>query len=356
MRLALIGLSQPGKSTLVSALTGRAAELPGMGKSSEVMVPVPDPRLDWLTGIYKPEKTIPAAFACMELPSFDLREDSGRTAARKLLEKTRTCDLLVCVVRGFSAPAVAPYRDRIDPKTDLAELAGELLFADLGMVATRIENLEKQVKKPTTSQQHDKEELELMRRIQAGLENEQPVRKIVHSSKDLDITRPMGFLTAKPVLAMVNINEDEAAAPPDLSGCAGADVPVISLCAKIESELAQLDATSRAEFMRDLGLPEPAAGRFARSCFDALGLCSFLTVGRDEVRAWPIRKGTIAHKAAGVIHSDLERGFIRAEVFSYDDIKTLGSEKALKEAGKMRLEGKEYVVKDGDIISIRFSV
>jgi len=235
-------------------------------------------------------------------------------------------------------------------------LQTELLLADLELVATRLEKLEKQVHKPTRTQAHDKAELALQKKLQETIESEKPISSAIETDAERDMIKSLGFLTLKPVAVAVNVGEDRLGEKFDFAGRLDSSAPVVTICAKLEYELAQLDTDSRAEFMADLGITESAAGKFAKSCYSALGLISFLTVVSNELRAWPIRRGTTALDAAGKVHTDIKRGFIRAETFRFDELKELGSEKALKAAGKIRLEGKEHIVQDGDIINFRFNV
>jgi len=356
LKVALLGLLQSGKSTILSAVSGK--KIPPIGSTSieEAIVPVPDERLGWLTDYYKPKKTVYATIDCLDLPGFNFTDEHGRAAARRLINQIRTVELLVLVVRSFENPAVPAYRNKLNPAGDLAELKIEMLLADLELVATRIERLEKQVHKPTKTQSQDKAELALQKKLQDAIESEKPISSAIETEAELKIIKSLGFLTLRPIVVAVNVSEDQLDKKIDFSGEIESSVPVIAMCAKLEHELAQLDDESRAEFMADLYITESAASKFVESCYSALGLISFLTVGSDEVRAWPIKQGTIAHNAAGKVHSDIQRGFIRAETFTFDDLKEVESEKALKAAGKIRLEGKDYIVKDGDIINFRFNV
>jgi len=356
LKVALLGLLQSGKSTILSAVSGK--KIPPIGSTSieEAIVPVPDDRLGWLTEYYKPKKTVYATVDCLDLPGFNFTDDHGRAAARRLINQIRTVELLVLVVRSFENPAVPAYRNKVNPAGDLAELRTEMLLADLELVATRIERLEKQVHKPTKTQAQDKVELALQKKLQEAIESEKPISSAIETEAELKMIKSLGFLTLRPIVVAVNVSEDQLDKKFDFSGEIDSSVPVIAMCAKLEHELAQLDDESRAEFMVDLDITESAASKFVESCYSALGLISFLTVGSDEVRAWPIKQGTIAHNAAGKVHSDIQRGFIRAETFTFDDLKEVGSEKGLKAAGKIRLEGKDYIVQDGDIINFRFNV
>jgi GTP-binding protein YchF len=356
MKVALLGLLQSGKSTILAGLSGKAIPPVGSTKIEEAVVPVPDVRLDWLTKYYKPKKTTYATVDCLDLPGFNFTDEHGRAAARRLINQIRTADLLVLVVRAFENPAVPPYRDSIDPPRDLMELRTELLLTDLELVTTRIEKLEKQVNKPTKTQPHDRVELELQKKLQEAIESEKPISTVIETDEQFEMVKSLGFLTLKPMVVAVNIGENQLNAKFNFTGVIDSSVPVITICAKLEYELAQLDTDSRREFMTDLGITEPEAGKFVNSCYSAMGVISFLTVVSDELHAWPIKRGTVALDAAGKVHTDIKRGFIKAEIFSFNDLKELGSEKALKAAGKIRIEGKNYVVQDGDIINFRFNV
>lgn len=356
MKVALLGLLQSGKSTILAAISGK--EIPPIGSThiQEAIVSVPDERIDWLAEYYERKKPVYATIDCLDLPGMAFTDEHTRAAARRLINQVRTVDMLVLVVRAFEDPAVPAYRNRVGPAKDLGELQSEVLLADLELVATRIDRLEKQVSKPTKTQAHDKTELALQRKLQETLESEKPIRTAIESEAELELVRSLGFLTLKPIVVVVNVGEDQLEQEFDFEGMIDESVPIVTLCAKLEYELAQLDADSRAEFMADLGITESAAKKFVNSCYSASGLISFLTIGTDEVRAWPIKSNTIALDAAGKVHSDIKRGFIRAETMAFADLKELGNEKAVKAAGKVRLEGKNYVVQDGDVIRFRFNV
>ncbi|MCD6175185.1 MAG: YchF family ATPase [Planctomycetes bacterium] len=355
MKVALIGLMQSGKSAVLSAISGKEPAPMGSTDLREQMVSVPDDRLDWLTGLYQPKKTIHATVDCMDMPGISFMDEHGRTAARKFFNEVRTVEMFVIVVRAFENPSVPAYRNGVNPACDLEELKTEMLLADLELVMTRIERLKKSVNKPTKTQAREKAELELQLKLQDAIESEKPISSVIENSLQMDLIKPLNFLTLKPIMVVVNIGEDQIGEAIDL-GDSGGDIEVIQLCASLESELAQLDEADRAEFMADMGLTEPASKKFIQSCYSTLGLIGFLTVGKDEVRAWPIEKGTSALDAAGKIHSDIKRGFIRAETMAYADLKELGDEKSVKAAGKTRLEGKTYTIEDGDIINFRFNV
>jgi GTP-binding protein YchF len=337
---------QSGKSTLFSAISGKHLPPPGTTAIEQAVVACPDERIDWLTNLYKPKKTVFATIECLDVPGLSFADDHGRAAAKRLIDQVRTVDMIALVIGAYDKSANAAK--------DLTDLRTELLLTDLALVTTRIEKLEKDAHKPSKTQAHDKAELELHKKLQQAIESEKPIRSVVTNDAELEMVRALGFLTLKPMVVAVNIAEGAQDQKLEIPG--DASTPVISVCAKIDYELSLLDAKSKAEFMADLGITESAAGKFVHACYRTLGLISFLTVGPDEVRAWPIKQGTIALDAAGKVHSDIKRGFIRAETFGCDDIKQLGNEKALKAAGKIRLEGKEYVVRDGDIINFRFNV
>lgn len=357
LKAAFLGLTQSGKSTLVSAVSGKEAAPSGSVESHEVLVSVPDARLDWLTGLYQPKKTVHAMVDCVDLPGLSFTDDHGRAAARKQLNQCRTADMFVIVVRAFDNPSVPAYRNSVNPIRDLDELRTELLLTDLELVTTRIERLEKQANKPSKTQSRDKLELALQLKLQEAIEADKPISSVILHTEgpEMEIVRTLNFLTLKPMMIVVNVGEDQLDKTFDFGAACG-HMEVVPLCATLESELATLDAESRTEFMKEMGLTEPAARKFVQSCYRTLGLISFLTVGKDECRAWPLEKGTSALDAAGKIHSDIKRGFIRAETMAYADLQQLGDEKAVKAAGKMRLEGKTYIVQDGDIINFRFNV
>ncbi|MCP4183638.1 MAG: redox-regulated ATPase YchF, partial [Hyphomicrobiales bacterium] len=236
----------------------------GSTSIEEAVVPVPDERLDWLTELHNPKKTIRSTVDCMDVPGFNFADDSGRAAARRLINKIRTIDMLVLVIKGFGGDA--------NPTQDLSNLLTELLLADLELVTTRIEKLEKQVNKPTKTQARDKAELALQNKLQAANEAEKPISTAIETETELDIIKSLGFLTLKPMFVAMNTDEGAIDEVPDLSDALDSSVPVVGICAKLEHELSQLDPEDKIEFMADLGLTELAAGRFVNQCYSALGL------------------------------------------------------------------------------------
>lgn len=354
MKVAFVGPPMSGKSTLFRAVTGFSAAAHHVPGEHVAMVKVPDPRLDWLTDLYKPQRKVEATIECVDVPGFSHETAAQQAEFRKSLPAIRQCDALVAVVRAFDNPAVPPYRNRVDAQADLDELMMELVFCDLEQVTTRIERLEKSLKKPTKTHEQEKRELELMQRCQQALESDQPISTAIHNPEERRMLSSYAFLTEMPLLVVINVSESKAAAPAEF-GWKHAHT-VIALCAETEAQISELEPADRVAFLADLGLSESAKDRLVRACYDAAGLISFLTVGEDEVRAWPIKKGSDAVTAAGKVHSDIARGFIRAETAAYADLRAAGDMKAVKAAGKIRLEGKTYIVQDGDVINFRFNI
>ena len=354
MKVALVGPPQSGKSSLFAAITGEPPDPAAMGREQLAAVHVPDARVEWLAELYKPKKITHATVEFVDIPGFSQETPQQQAEFRRHVATLRNCDGLVAVVRAFDNAAVQAYRDRVDPLADLQEIYTEMIFADLEVATKRIERLEKDITKPTPHQEQDKRELTLLSKIRDTLENEESLDAFLRSEKERKQIRSYAFLSLKPLIVVVNQDESKAAAaPPFEFGQARA---VVSCCASAEQEIAQLDPEDRAAFLDDLGLTEPARDRLVQACYEGLGLISFLTYGDDECRAWTLPRGTSAVEAAGKIHSDIARGFIRAETVAFDDFKTAGDFKAAKAAGKVRLEGKEYPVADGDCIHYRFSV
>jgi GTP-binding protein YchF len=354
MRLGLIGPPQSGKTTVFSAITGRVVDPAAAVQEQMAAVPMPDPRLEWVAQEQRPKRVTPASLEFVDVPGFSLATAHGRAEFLRHVPSLRQCDGLVAVVRGFADPSVPAYRDRIDPAADLKELHEELLFADLEQVTNRLDRLDKQVRKPTGRRDADKHEMELLRRCQEALEQEQPLLAVSQSEEEAKLLRSFAFLTEKPLVAVLNVSEQEAANPPALEVAAGRTS--VSLCAKLEAEIAQLAEADRGAFLSELGISEPAGPRLTRACYEGLGLISFFTCNEQEARAWSVPRGIKALEAAGKIHTDIARGFIRAEVVAFEDLRAADGFKQAKAIGKIRLEGKEYEVQDGDVILFRFNV
>ncbi len=350
MKVAIIGLPLSGKSAVFTAATGVAADPYSVPQPRQAVVRVPDERLAYLTALYNPKKVTLATIEVVDIPGCSLDDAKGREDWRKLLPIVRKAELLVIVVRDFQNASVPAYRDRVDADGDFSTVWSELIFSDLEGVANRVEKLEKAVKKPTPMQEAQKHELALMIHCRDALEAEKPLSTALQSPSDRAALSSFGFLTEKPVLCVRNVSDEDAstAAPLEVKHAVGS----LAMSASIEAEIAQLDPTDRAAFLEELGLPKPARDRLIQTCYDALGLVSFLTVGPDEVRAWTIRKGATAVEAAAKIHTDLAHGFIRAETVAYDDLVAHTDMKGAKAAGKVRKEGKTYIVADGDILNI----
>ena len=355
MKVALVGPPQSGKSTLFAAMAeagGSHIDLHRPDQPHLAVVKVPDERVLALAEIYKPRKVTLAELEFLDLPGFDLHDEAGRQRAKAHWPAMRQSDMLVLVVREFGSQTVAQYRQRIDPASDVGELLGEMLFADLDQVSARIDRIEAALKKPTPKKDEQARELDLMTRLKDALESEKPIASAINSDAEGKLLRSFGFLSQKPALAVVNADEDKA----QLSAEPLCGLASLRLSAKIEEEIAQLPPAERKEFLADMGLAASARDRMVQACYQRLSLVSFLTTGEDECRAWTIPAGTDAVTAAGQIHTDIARGFIRAETVSYDDFKAHGDMKGAKAAGRVRLEGKNYIVQDGDIINFRFAV
>jgi len=358
MKTAIIGLATSGKSTLFSLLTGVSAGAPaGRPEARMGIAKVPDPRVDTLARIYNPKKKTYATVEYVDVPGVK----KGEGAALVDLPALRGVDALLHVVRAFESDA-APHPDgSVDPLRDAQMLELELILADLGAVERRLEKLEANLKKVNKAE--DAQEKQLFLRMKQHLEAERPLRALELGGEDRRRLRNYAFLSEKPVLIVANLGEADvkgAVGVLERSGLrAFAARPGFALCpvsAPIEAEMAQLPPEDARSFREDLGLEEPGLDRVIRTSYALLGLVSFLTAGEDECRAWTIRAGTRAQVAAGTIHSDIERGFIRAEVVAFDDLVAAGSLAACRDKGTLRLEGKDYEVRDGDVINFRFNV
>ncbi len=350
MRVAIVGLPKSGKSTVFSAITGQEMDPYAPPEVRQGVVKVPDARLHYLTELCKPKKVIEATIEFVDLPGHSLHDNKGRDEWRKQLPTVRQAELLVAVIRDFENAAVPAYRDRINAQEDFETVWAELIFADLDAVSTRMDRLEKALKKPSPTHDTEKHELGVLQRCREALEGDRPLSTVLHGEGERKVVASFAFLTEKPLVCVRNVSDDQAASAQPLS--ASHTAASLALSASIEAEIARLDPADRAAFLADLGLEAPAKDRLVRVCYTALGLISFLTMGPDEVRAWTVRKGSSAVDAAGKIHTDLARGFIRAETVAYDDLLAHKDMKGARAAGKVRKEGKGYVVQDGDIMNI----
>jgi hypothetical protein len=358
MRLGIIGLPNSGKTTIFNALTRQnlptGAATSGQFEVHTAVVNVPDPRVDKLSAMYNPRKTIYASVTYADIGGLNKGISEGGLKGQ-FKNELGQCDGYVHVVRAFADDTVPHPYVTVDPQRDVETLDGEFLLSDLVTVEKRIEKLQSELRiKGKNVDKAVPVELELMERFKAQLEAEKPLYELDLTADQLKGIRGYGFLTLKPVLVVVNLG-DEPQEVNTLLKYARAGSQVVGLQGKIEAELAQLETADAAVFMQEYGISELSAAKVIHLSYELLHIQSFFTVGEDEVRAWSVGIGATAPEAAGVIHSDLQKGFIRAEVMSYEDLMAGGSEAALKAAGKFRLEGKEYIVKDGDIVHIRHS-
>lgn len=362
MEIGLVGLPMVGKTTIFNLVTSAGVEtsnyLTGKTETNMGMAKVPDKRIDYLSGVYQPQKTIFAQIKFSDVPGLVRGASQGQGVGNQFLDAIRNSDLLVHVVRAFENSGVPHAETSIDPIRDVETINLELLLADMDLVEKRIERIKggKKIKKEALA------ELEVLQKLLDALENEVPLNNMELSSSEREMLQNYSFFSEKPLIIVVNIDEKQlqSGAYPrkqELENWAQEkETRLLEVCGQAEAEIAQLPEEDRVMFMEDLGIQESGIDRLARAAYGHLGLISFFTVGEDEVRAWTIKKDTIAKKAAGKIHTDLERGFIRAEVIHYDDLRAAGSMAAAREKGLVRLEGKEYIVKDGDILNIRFNV
>lgn len=364
MRIAIIGFQSSGKTTVFNALTGQAmatsAFSTGKAETHHGIVKVPDARLDKLSEMFKPKKHTPATVEYLDLAAVARQEDApgGEALGEKQMAEVAVTDALLVVVRGFENAA----GDAPDAAADIEAIALEMALSDLKKVETRAERIDKQLQRAPTAEKRGLQiELEACKLVQAALEQGKPARCVNLDEDQRKSLRGFQLLTLKPTMFVVNDGEEQWRAsggqPVALGALAEAPGTLGGrLCGQMEMEIAQLPPEDREAFLSDYGIVEPAAHRVIRMCYELLGQISFFTVGPDECRAWTIRTGTTAQPAAGAIHSDLERGFIRAEVIRWDELLALGSLAEAKRHGKLRLEGKDYAVQDGDIMNILFSV
>ncbi len=351
MQIGIIGFKFTGKTTLFNVITG-AGQPTGVGgvDPHRAVGKVPDPRLDRLTAMFKPKRQVNASVEWVDIPGFQggMAADGGREGTR-FLDHGRKVDALAQVVRCFGGGYGDP-----DPVGELESMALELALADLQIVENRLEKLAKE--KTRMGKVANPLEPPMMQRFREQLENDKPLRDLELNPDEIKMASGFTFLTLKPMIAVLNHAEGEEGPSDAIAAAQAMGAEVVALCASVEEEIAELDEEDAAEFLADLGIAERALNRMITASYGALNLQSFFTVGPDECRAWAVRKGATAPVAAGAIHSDLQRGFIRAEVTAYDDLISAGDMAAAKAANLVCLEGKAYEVQDGDILEIRFSV
>lgn len=350
MQLGIIGLPMAGKTTIFELLTESKDIKLTTGKTNTAMARIPDNRVDFLSDLFKPKKTTYAQLEIVDIPGL---VPGGEKSAAVFLDAVRKADALLHVVRAFCDE----INEDIDPIKDIETVNYELLLADLDLIEKRIERINSNKKKNQMLK-----ELDLLEKLKKALEEEKPLLSVELDEEEKEIVNNYQFLTTKPVLVCLNVGEEVLAGndykdrEKICSYLSDLGIPMVEVSANIEKEISELSGDEKELFMQEMGLTEPGIVKIARSMYERVGLISFFTVGEDEVKAWTIEKGTTAKKAAGKIHSDIERGFIRAEVIDYDALYELKSIAAVKEKGLFRLEGKDYIVKDGDIIHFRFNV
>ena len=360
----IVGLPNVGKSTLFNAITKNsilAANYPFATIDPNVgVVTVPDERLEKLNAMYEPKQKIPTAFEFTDIAGLVKGASQGEGLGNKFLSHIRETDAIVEVVRCFENKDIIHVEGAIDPIRDIEIINLELILADLESIGNRIEKMGKKAR--TSKVKEELIELEALEKAKKALEENHPLRTVDFTIEEQKALKSYNFLTMKPIIYLANIDEDELTQPDnpyikqveEYASKEGSKV--IKVCAKIEEELSQLEDQDKQEMLQALGIPMSGLDQLIKATYDLLGLATYFTVGKDEVRAWTFRKGMNAKECAEIIHTDFEKGFIRAEVISYTDLIELGSEQKVKEAGKARLEGKEYLMQDGDICHFRFNV
>ena len=348
MNVGIIGYPLTGKSTLYRA----AAQ--GHAKGDVTAVPVPDLRFDAIVAQVQPKKQTPATVILHD--DIDAIAPTGKMFSLRFLDQARKADVLLHVVRAFDSP-MAPYHDDVDPARDQEAVDVEMVLSDLATIENRLERLQKmqQTKQPGSQEYNEKA---LFERIKPELEDGKPIRALGLSEEEQKTCSNFQFLSAKQTVVAFNVDEDHASDPPEnvkkrIAELAEIGTSAFAVCATIEEEIAMLDSADQPEFLESLGLSAPASAQMVKAIYDALGLITFFTAGENETRAWPLRRGSTALKAASTIHNDIAKGFIRAEVVHYDDYAASGSLDAAYKEGKMTLEGKEHVIEDGDLLHIR---
>ena len=364
LKAGIVGLPNVGKSTLFNAITKQnilAANYPFATIEPNVgTVIVPDKRVDYLTELYNPKRSIPTTFEFTDIAGLVKGASTGEGLGNKFLAHIREVDAIVEVVRCFIDPNITHVTGKVDPVSDIEIINIELVLADLEVVNNRIGKVEK--KAEATKDKLLLSEVDLLNKCKNNLEANIPLRRISFNEDELKILKNFSFLTIKPIIYVANVSEDDIAVGDNEYSLAVKNYAeaegsgVIVMCTKLEADLANLDDAERKEFLESVGIKNSGLDKLIFASYNLLGLKTFFTVGTDEVRAWTFKDGMKAPVCAGIIHSDMQRGFIRAEIMSYDDLVEYGSELKVKEAGRLRIEGKDYIMQDGDICYFRFNV
>jgi len=365
LKAGIVGLPNVGKSTLFNAITKKhilAANYPFATIDPNVgVVTVPDSRLSFLSDLYLPKSTIPTSFEFTDIAGLVSGASKGEGLGNKFLSHIREVDAIVEVVRCFDDKDIIHVSGSVDPVRDIEIINVELILADLEIVENRIEKIAK--KAATSKEKETILEYHALLKCKESLEKNRPIRLIEDLTEDEEtILKNFSFITQKPIIYVANISENDVVLGENeytkkvREYAEKENAGVITMCAKMESELAELEESDKKQFLSELGIPYSGLDKMIFATYDLLGLQTFFTVGKDECRAWTFKKGTIAKKAAGLIHSDIERGFIKAEIMKYNDLEELKSEKTVQEKGKLYLEGKDYIMQDGDIVYFRFNV
>ena len=360
----IVGLPNVGKSTLFNAITKKsilAANYPFATIEPNVgVVVVPDDRLNVLNDMYQPKRLIPTSFEFTDIAGLVKGASNGEGLGNKFLSHIRETDAIVEVVRCFENKDIIHVEGKVDPIRDIEIINLELALADLESIGNRIEKIEKKAR--TSKNKDELIELEALKKAKSSLEKNEALRTVSFTKEELLAIKSYNFLTQKPIIYMANINEEEVSTEDNeyvkqvKESASKENAKVIKVCAKIEEELSQLDDNDHKDMLEALGIKMSGLDQLIQATYDLLGLATYFTVGKDEVRAWTFRKGMNAKECAGIIHSDFEKGFIRAEIMSYTDLIEYGNEIKVKEAGRARLEGKDYLMQDGDICYFRFNV
>lgn len=360
----IVGLPNVGKSTLFNAITNQkilAENYPFATIEPNVgIVTVKDERMDKLKAMYEPNRFIPTAYEFTDIAGLVKGASKGEGLGNKFLSHIREVDAIVEVVRCFDDGKIIHVEGSIDPLRDIETINLELVIADLDIVNNRLEKVAKKAR--TTKNKDDLLEVEILEKCQKALEENKPLRQLNLSAEEKKVLKSYSFLTLKPIIYLANIKESELNNPDNdfvkqvKEYAQKENAPVISLCAKVEEELSELSEEDQKEMLEALDLTSSGLDKLIKATYDILGLATYFTVGKDEVRAWTFKKGMNAKQCAGIIHTDFEKGFIKAEVMSYEDLITYGSELKVKEKGRARLEGKDYLMQDGDICHFRFNV